>query len=97
MNGVDFDSDSLYVTVESHDAIINLFAVYAVTRLIVEGVDVSSAYSYENINDTVYMEQHTNSTGRLERIGFVCKFWNSIYSLRQAGKMWGSLFVENFL
>jgi len=94
---VDFDPSSLYAPVASHESIRLLFAIAARDNLIVEGGDVANAYLYGKIDFPVLMEQPTNSSCKEAMPGHVCELLQSMYGLRQAGKIWGSLLCQTLL
>lgn len=89
----DFDPFTTYAPVASHEGIRILLAYAAARRLIVEGGDVSNAYLFGDIDCPVYIEQPTNSTGLKERHGYVCQLLKSMYGIKQAGRIWGSLLL----
>ena len=92
---LDFDPHTVYAPVASHEAVRILLAVAASNDLIVEGGDISNAYLYGDIDVTIYMEQPTDSSCQLEFPGMVCKLLKSIYGLKQAGHIWGSLLMQS--
>lgn len=91
---VDFDPSGTHAPVASHEAVRILFAHAASNDLIVEGGDVANAYLYGKIDCHVYIEQPTDSTGKEHAPGHVCVLMKSMYGIRQAGRIWGSLLVE---
>lgn len=94
---LDNDPYGTYAPVASHEEISILFAVAAAQGLIIEGGDVASAYLYGDIYCVFFMEQPTDSSGIPEKRGFVSKRNKSNYGLKQAGQIWGSLFIRKHL
>lgn len=56
---------------------------------------MTNAYLYEKTYFHVYIEQPTNSTEEEDAPGHICVLMKSKYGIRQAGRIWGSLLVEN--
>ena len=54
---------------------------------------------YGDISDgiTIIMEQPTDSSRRPTRPGYVCKLLKSIYVMRQAGEIWGTVLHSKFV
>ena len=90
----DYNPDDVYAPVASHEAIRIMFSLAASEGLVVEGGDFCNAYLYGDINIPIIMQQHTDSTGIEERPGFVCKLQKSMYGLKQAGQIWGSVLAS---
>ena len=88
---VDFDPDTLYAPVAAHASIRLILAYAASKNLIIEGGDISNAYLYGEIDKTIYMDQPTTSSGKTRKPGYVCKLLKSIYGVKQAGNIWGSV------
>ena len=88
---VDFDPDTLYAPVAAHASIRLILAYAASQNLIIEGGDISNAYLYGEIDETIYMDQPTNSSGKTRKPVYVCKLLKSIYGVKQAGNIWGSV------
>ena len=95
----DFDPDNLYAPVVRHETIRVFIVKSSAQGLIVEGADVDNAYLYGDIEDgtIIIMEQPTNSSGIPARPGFVCRLRKSIYGLRQAGYIWGTVIHAKFI
>lgn len=91
---VDFDPTAIYAPVASHESIRLILAISAAEDLIVEGGDVDNAYLYGSLDVPIYMEQPSDSSGIVENPELVCKLLKSMYGLRQAGHIWGSLLVR---
>lgn len=89
--GIDFQPESLYAPVATHEGIRLVLAHAASMNLILEGGDVPNAYLFGKLDIPVYMEQPCNSSGMQQQPGMICKLERSIYGLRQAGNIWGSL------
>lgn len=65
---------------------------YAATNVLeIEGVDVPKSYLFGELDMPVYIEQPSNSSGKKERSGKICKLQRSIYGLREAGSIRGSM------
>lgn len=64
---------------------------------LIEGGDVSHAYLHGNIDVPIIMEQPTDSSGTQRYPGKVCLLKKSMYGLRQAGVIWGSILVDALL
>lgn len=94
---IDYDPDATYAPVASHESIPLLFAIAARDGLIVEGGDVSNAYLYGEIDVEVLIEQPTDSSGREAQPGKICRLLKSMYGLKQAGNIWGSLLCGTLL
>lgn len=92
---IDFNPTSIYAPVASHEAIRILFSVAASEDLYIEGGDVGNAYLYGDIDVPVYMEQPTDSTGLPLHPGLVVQLLKSMYGLKQAGFIWGSLLAKS--
>lgn len=93
----DFDPENLYAPVVRHETIRMFIAKAAAQNLILEAADVSNAYLYGDVDRDILMEQPTDSSGKLARPGYVCKLNKSLYGLRQAGEIWGSVIHNQFL
>ena len=52
---------------------------------------MSNAYLYGDLDETVFMEQPTDSSGAERASGKVCKVLKSIYGIAEAGKIWGNV------
>ena len=89
---VDYDADTIYAPLASHETLRLLLACTASQGLILEGADVANAYLYGKLDVTIIMEQPTDSTGKQAKPGYVCELQNSLYGAVQAGEIWGSLF-----
>lgn len=83
--------------VASHKEIRLLLAIASSEILIVEGGDVSNAYLYGKIDIPVVIEQPTDSSGKEAVPGHVCELLQSMYGIKQAGEIWGSLLCEPLL
>ena len=94
---IDFDPSNVYAPVASHEAIRILLAFAAGEGLILEGADISDAYLYGNIDVPIVMLQPTDSSGMESHPGMVCLLLKSLYGLRQAGEIWGSLLCITLL
>lgn len=94
---VDFNPYATYAPVASHEAARILFSYATSNGLIVEGGDVANAYLYGQIEYQFHIEQPTDSTGKVEAPGHVCRLLKSMYGIRQAGRIWGSLLVEKLV
>ena len=95
----DFDPENLYAPVVRHETIRVFLVKSSAQGLIIEGADVDNAYLYGDIEDgmIILMEQPTNSSGIHARPGFVCRLRKSIYGLRQAGFIWGTVIHVKFM
>lgn len=77
--GLDFDPNSVYAPVASHESIRVLLSIAAANGLIVKVTgDVCNAYVYGDIDTDIYIEQPIHSTAIPERPGYVCKLRKSI-------------------
>ena len=94
---IDFNPDALYAPVAAHESIRIILAYAASHNLIVEGGDISNAYLYGEIDTTIHMDQPTNYSGKERKPGHVCKLVKSIYGVKQAGNIWGSVVVHGDL
>jgi len=93
---VDFDPESTYAPVASHESLRMLMHYAASENLLPEGADISNAYLYGNVDVPILMEQPTNSSQVPARPGCLSPIVKSIYGVKQAGKLWGS-FLSNKL
>lgn len=89
-----FDPFEMYSSVACHETIGIFLAHGAARDVIVEEGDVALACLYVLIDCKVFIEQPKDSTNRKKRPGFVCRLEKSMYGIRQAGKIWGSLLVK---
>ena len=71
-----------------------LLALAANENLYLEGLDVSNAYLYGDLNVPIIMDQPTNSSQIPARPGHACKLHKYIYGAKQAGETWGSLWAS---
>ena len=94
---VDYDPGGLYALVASHGSLRLILAYAASENIILEGGDISNAYLYGNIDTKIYMEQPTDSSQPKRKPGYVCCLKKSIYGVRQAGNIWGSLVHSELL
>lgn len=74
-----------------------LLAAAAAEDLIMEGGDVCNAYLYGDIDMEVIIEHLMNYSGVYEKPVFACRLSKSMYGIRQAGQIWGSLLVKTIL
>lgn len=78
----DFDANSLYVPVTSHDSIHFLIAVSATENFALEAADISKAYLFGDLDVPILMEQPAVSTQQPAKPGNVCKLIKSIHGAR---------------
>lgn len=81
----------------SHEAIRLLLAFAAGEGHIIEGADIGNAYLYGDIDVPIIIEQPTDSYGIETFPGMVCLLLKSLYGLKQAGEIWGSLLCVTLL
>lgn len=94
---VDFHPDTLYAPVASHEKIPLVIAFAASQDYLVEGGDISNANLYGKIDVPVFMRQPMDSTGVEATPGKICELRQSIYGLRKAGNIWGSVVHQTLL
>lgn len=86
---VDFDPHGTYAPLASHDVFCVLLVYAAFKSLIVEIEDVASAYFDNKIDFNVHIQQRTIRSSLLApQAGILIK---------QAGGVWGSLFIETYV
>ena len=68
----DFDPEQLYAPVVKHVTIRVFVCKSSAQNLFIEGADVDNAYLFGDMDKPILMEQPTDSSGKLERPGFVC-------------------------
>ncbi len=88
---IDFNPDTLYAPLASHESIRLILAFAASSSLTLEGGDLANAYLYGKLDIPVYMHQPTDYSQCEARPGMVCRLEKSIYGLKQAGNIWGSV------
>lgn len=94
---IDFNPDEICAPVASHEAIRLILAYAASENLLLEGADISNAYLYGNLDVPIYMTQHTNASSIQSQKDFVCLLKTSMYGLKQAGEIWGSLLYRVYI
>jgi len=88
---IDFDPSHVYAPVASYEAVRFIIALAANHDLILGGGDISNFYLCGTLDAPILMQQPTDSSGEQRYPGFVCEQRKSIYGLKQAGEIWGSL------
>lgn len=88
---VDYSPEELYAPVATHEVIRTLLAFVSGTNSIIAGAYISNAYLYGNLDIPIHMQQPTDSSTQQDFPGMICKLRKSIYGLKQAGEIWGSL------
>ncbi len=84
---VDYDSTNIYVFVASHHSFRMLLEIAAAQNLMLDGVDISNAYLYGDLDIPILMEKPTDSKKRRAMPGHVCKLNKSLYGTKKAGEI----------
>jgi len=87
--GIDYDEN--FSPVAHYNTVRAVLAVAALERLELRQFDVKMAFLYGTLQEEVYMrqpEEFYNGSGR------VCKLKRSLYSLKQAPRIWNQQFVD---
>lgn len=79
----------------SHESTRIALSIAVVEKLIVEGGEIENSYLYGDLDLDVYMEKPTDSSGIQAKTGWICKFLKSMYGLKKAGKIWGSMLLSH--
>ena len=58
---------------------------------------MANAYLYGDMDFEVIMEQPTNSSGKEAMPNYLYLLQKSMYGLKQAGRIWGSMVAKKFL
>jgi hypothetical protein len=82
------DTDALYAPVSKQTTMRSLVALAAAKGLIMEQLDVVTAFLYGSLEDEIYMRQPPGF--EKSGAGVVCRLRKAIYGLRQAPKAWHS-------
>lgn len=61
-----------------------------------EGANVDKAYLYGKLDTPIIMDQSNISSGNFENPGYICELIMSIYGLKPAGMLCGSLLDKKF-
>ena len=91
--GVNYDET--YAPVACFTSFRVLIAIAAHLDLDLEHIDITTAYLYGNVDAEIYMRQPPGCKVKGQE-SKVCKLNKSIYGLKQAGRIWNSVF-HNFL
>ena len=94
---VDLEPATTYAPIASNEAIRSLLSFAAGEGHLIEGADISNAYLYGNLDVPIIMQQPTDSKGTELAPGQVRLLVRSLYGLRQAGEIWGSLLYTTVL
>lgn len=87
--GIDFDDTFSPVT--RLDTVRSLLAIAAKERMKLKHFDVSAAFLYGDISETIYMRQPEGFEDGTNR---VCKLKRSLYGLKQASRCWNQKFDD---
>lgn len=95
---VDFYPYETHALVACHESICTLPAHAISHSLIVERADVASAYLYGHMNFDVFVKQPLpSSKKKVAYLGHICKLNISMYGIKPARKIWGSLLANYIL
>lgn len=83
----EFDPDTLYAPVGTHESLRMIYPLAARRSLILEGADISNAYLNSRIDKPLLMEQPTNSTGHVARPRFGCELKMSLSGAWKARRL----------
>src|ERR1044072_582813 len=91
--GVDYDE--IFSPVVRHTSIRAVLALVACTDMILEQMDVKTAFLHGNLEEQIYMKQPEGfeETGQ----GLVCKLKRSLYGLKQSPRQWYKRFDSYML
>jgi hypothetical protein len=91
--GIDFNE--AYAPVADFTSFRMLIALATHLDLDVQHIDITTAYLYGHIDTEIYMKQAPGCKVKGQE-NKICKLQKSIYGLKQAGRIWNSVF-HNFL
>lgn len=92
-----FDPSALDALVAKHGIIRMFLKKVAAKRLKREDVDIDNAYLYGQLDKPIIMKKPYDSSGKVRHPGHACLVVKSLYSARQAGKIWGTHLPEKLL
>lgn len=87
--GIDYTET--YSPVAKYTSIRTILALAVKRKMKLKQFDVITAYLYGNLEEEIYMAQPKGYEDGTDR---VCKLKQSIYGLKQSGKMWNQRFTE---
>ncbi|CAB0003770.1 unnamed protein product, partial [Nesidiocoris tenuis] len=85
------DYDEVFSPVARSGTIRAVLSVAAAENLHMMQFDVSTAFLYGNLDETIYMQQ---PDGFNDETGRVCRLTRSLYGLKQAPRCWNKRFVD---
>ena len=94
---IDLDPTNLFAPVAAHESLRLILAYAASTNLVLEGGDISKAYLYGSMDKTIFMEQPADSSDVPRKPKHVCALQKSLYAVRQAGNIWGSVLHKELM
>jgi len=92
---IDYDPNSIYAPVASHEGLRLILAIAAHRNLILEGGDIANAYLYGTLDVLVIIQQLTNSSGVLMYPSMDCMLTKSMYDLNRLGR-YGFSLIRHF-
>jgi len=77
---------NVYAPVASHGYIKIILGIAAAEGSILKGEDASKTYLYDNIDITILIKQHNNSSQTPQKAGHVCNMHKSLFKRRTLEK-----------
>ena len=85
-HGVDYDE--IFSPVVKMTTLRLLLEVVAIKDLVLEQLDVKTAFLHEDLEEDIYMSQLADFMVMGEESSLVCRLKKSLYGLKQASRMW---------
>lgn len=88
---------SWYIPVVIHDNVQKVSLKLGYSESDYAGGDVSNAYLYANIDQTVYIKQFCDSSGKVGWSEHSYELWKLLYRLRQAAGIWENIIRKQLI